>query len=45
MDVAHIRIHHSNTHPFQVTPFEDAEVFEVIYFLKTNIFQKKVLRY
>ena len=32
MDVAHIRIHHSNTHPFQVTPFEDAEVFEVIYF-------------
>ena len=29
LDVAHIRIHHSNTHPFQVTPFEDAEVYEV----------------
>ena len=28
MDVAHIRIHHSNNHPFQVTPFEDAEVYE-----------------
>ena len=29
MDVAHIRIHHSNIHPFQVTPFEDAEVYEI----------------
>ena len=49
MDVAHIRIHHSNTHPFQVTPFEDAEVFEVIYlflnFLKTNVFSRKKLKY
>ena len=29
MDVAHIRIHNSFKHPFQVTPFEDAEVYEV----------------
>ena len=29
MDVGHIRIHHSSVHPFQVTPFEDAEVYEV----------------
>ncbi len=29
MDIAHIRIHNSATHPFQVTPFEEAEVYEV----------------
>ena len=27
--MAHIRIHNSGKHPFQVTPFEDAEVYEV----------------
>ena len=29
MDVAHIKIHNSFKHPFQVSPFEDAEVYEV----------------
>ena len=29
MDVGHIRIYNSGKHPFQVTPFEDAEVYEV----------------
>ena len=29
MDIAHIKIHNSFKHPFQVAPFEDAEVYEV----------------
>ena len=28
MDVANIRIHNSQEHPFQVSPFEEAQVFE-----------------
>ena len=29
MDVANIRIHNSVDHPFQVRPFEEAQVFEI----------------
>lgn len=28
MDIAHVRIHNSANHPFQVAPFEEVEVFE-----------------
>ena len=28
MDIANIRIHNSQDHPFQARPFEEAQVFE-----------------
>ena len=28
MDIANIRIHNSQDHPFQAPPFEEAQVFE-----------------
>ena len=28
MDIAHVRIHNSANHPFQVAPFDEVEVYE-----------------